>query len=462
MKKHLLLINPSEGNATLTHNFIINWPPLTLMTLAAGVPEDYEVTILDEKIAPINLDTLECDVVGVTAFSCQAARAYVIASHFRRKGIPVLMGGIHASMLPDEARRYVDSVVVGEADFLVAKILRDFERGELQPLYQAELPDITKVPIARFDLIRKSDYHLMTVQNSRGCPFKCEFCSVTAFSGASHRMKTEDQVFAEVMACGAKTIFIVDDNLVTGSRRSVEQGLKTFRRLTGCGIQWGTQISINVVEHPELLKAAVESGAKVFYVGLESLSPEILKEINKPFNMKYAARGYKEAIKKFHDHGILVVGGLILGTDKDTPDSLKRMAEFVWASEIDGTEFQPLTPFPGTPLYDRLLGQGRILYTNYPEDWGRYTNDYVVFRPKNFTPDGLFEMSHYLYRETASLWKSIRRALVSYRNTHNLQAWRLLLYNYAHKRFADEAAKGVYEERRQRRYHQEMNAVMAP
>ena len=453
MKKRLLLISPAEGVSTLEHNVIINFPPLSLMTLAAGVPDDYEVTILDERAHPLNLDTLEADVVGITAFTCQVARGYAIASHFRNRGIPVIMGGIHASMVPDEAMQHVDSVVVGEADFAVANILRDFERGELKPLYKIpEMPDITKVPMARFDLVEKTDYYMMTVQNSRGCPFKCEFCSVTAFSGASHRMKTEDQIYAEVMACGGKLIMLIDDNLITGSRRSVEQGLKTFRRLKECGVQWGTQISINIVEHPEVLKAASESGATVFYIGLESLSPEILKDIQKPFNIKYAARGYKDAIQRFHDHGIMVIGGLIIGNDKDTPDSVRRMTEFVWESQIDGNEFQPLTPYPGTPLYDRLLAQGRLLYTKYPEDWGRYTNDYVVFRPIHFTPDELFEMSHYLYRQTATLWKCFHRGLVSYWNTRSSNAWRMMLYNYGHKQFADQAAKGVYERKRLSRY----------
>jgi radical SAM superfamily enzyme YgiQ (UPF0313 family) len=451
MKKRLLLVSPAEGLSTMEHNVIMNFPPLSLMTLAAVVPDDYEVTIVDERAHPLALQSLECDVVGITAFTCQATRAYDIAAHFRQRKVPVIMGGIHASMVPEEAMRHVDSVVVGEPDLDFAGILRDFERGELKPLYRiAQLPDITKIPMARFDLVQRKDYHLMTVQNSRGCPFKCEFCSVTAFSGASHRMKTEEQIYREVMACNDKVVLLVDDNLVTGSRRSTEQGLKTFRRLKDCGVRWGTQISINIVEHPDLLKAAAESGAMVFYIGLETLSPEILKDIQKPFNVKHAAKGYRDAIHRLHDNGIMVIGGLIIGNDKDTPDSIKRMIDFVWESEIDGTEFQPLTPYPGTPLFDRLKAQGRILYTNYPEDWGRYTNDYVVFRPINFTPDQLFEMSHYLYRETATLWKSIRRALVSYRNTRSVDAWRMMLYNFGHKQFADQAAKGAYEPGRHR------------
>jgi radical SAM superfamily enzyme YgiQ (UPF0313 family) len=454
MRKKLLLVNPSDRNAGLAHNTVMNWPPLHMMTLAAGVSGDWDVEIVDENVRQKDLTSLEADLVGITTgFTCQAPRAYQLATHLRSKGVPVLIGGCHASMLPDEAARYADSVVIGEADELLGKVLEDFESGNLRPRYKADLPDITRLRTPRFDLVDRQNYHVMTAQNSRGCPFKCEFCSVTAFSGATHRMKTENQMYAEVMASGGagKTMVIIDDNLLPGGRRAVEQGIRTFRRLKECRIKWACQISINVVEKPDLLDAAVDSGGRVFYIGLESLSTETLKEISKPFNVKHAATGYRDAIRKLHDHGILVIGGLILGNDRDTPDSLKRMAEFVWQSEIDATEFQPLTPFPGTPLYDRLLRDGRILFTDYPNDWGRYTHDHVVFKPLHFTPDQLGEMTRDLYRQTATVWKSFRRMVKSVLNTGgNSKSFEVGLYNYAHGAFAKRAER--IEAQRQDRY----------
>ncbi|MBU0480199.1 MAG: B12-binding domain-containing radical SAM protein [Proteobacteria bacterium] len=417
--KKILFISPAYRTKLLENIRVLALPPLNLMMIASHTPDTYEVEIIDEAFDNIDFDQ-QADLVGITCMTPLAPRAYEIAGEFRKRGIPVVLGGIHPSMVPDEAVRFADSVVVGEGENLWPEVLKDFEKNSLQPIYKGSgRPDIEHLPHPRRDLLH-NDYFVQTVQTSRGCPHNCKFCSVTLFNGGQYRMRDIDNVVAEINSIQDKRLFIIDDNIIGSGRNCIDRAFKLFDRLKGSGKEWGGQTCLNIVEHEGLLKAASDSGAKAFLIGFESLQTDTLGSFNKKVNMRPNTKNFKDAIKKIHDNGIAIVGCFIFGTDTDTPDTFKKTLDFIMETGIDAVQLSIQTPMPGTALYHELASEDRLLLTNYPADWEAYNIFEPVYQPKNISPEELYHGLVNAYRTVSSFPVSLKRGLRTFYNTRSL------------------------------------------
>lgn len=407
--KRLLLISPLSPTSMMGGNFFFRMPALGLLKVAALTPPGWEVQVIDEKVEPLDL-RLEADLVGITAMTTTVNRGYELAQHFRRRGIPVVMGGMHVSALPDEALRYCDSVVVGEAEGLWSQALRDFEHGRLQRLYRHQdgFPALAAWPRPNWDLYRTKKYlPVHFVETTRGCPIDCEFCAVSSAFGGGYRNRPLEEVLTELDALKPfegwftlkNCVFFVDDNIV--SNRAYARRL--FERLAERKLHWFGQASMNIASDPEILKLARRSGCEGVFIGFETLSPETLSAVGKRVNRPSQ---YYDVVQRIHDHGIGIDGSFVFGFDTDDDGVFDRTLEFVLKAKLEVAYFSILTPYPGTRLHDRLVREGRILST----DWSTYDANHVVFRPARFTPDQLLERYHQVLRETYS-WSSILKRL---------------------------------------------------
>lgn len=368
------------------------FPVLSLPMIAAATPDEYQIRFVDELFEPIDFDE-PVDVVGITASTAQAPRAYEIADLFRARGIPVIIGGIHASSLPHEAKAHADAVVIGEGELLWPQVLADLKSHRLQAFYSAEtLVSMEQLPWPRYDIFdqRKIPRPGTTnsVQTTRGCPYDCSFCAVTAFFGRKFRTRPVADVVHQVASMPENHVVFVDDNII-GNRQYART---LFSELKHLGIVWSGQASIDVARDPDLLQLAAESGCRSLLIGLESISPENIEAVHKRQNKVHQ---YVTAIRTIQDSGIDVMGSFIFGLDHDDQSTFDRTLEFVQKSGLRHPLFNILTPFPGTREFDRLESEGRILTT----DWSRYTSTNVVFEPKRLTPEQLQEGYDYAYRE---------------------------------------------------------------
>lgn len=374
------------------------FPPLGLMTVGALTPDEHNVTLIDDSIEAVDLD-MEPDLVALTALTAGAPRAYEIADNFQRKGVPVVMGGMHASALPEEALEHVDSVVVGEAERLWPRLLDDFEKNEMQPVYEHdEYPDPSEIPPARRDLIDEDNYVAKyTMQASRGCPFACSFCSVTSFFGHTYRTRPLDDVVREMAEFDGEPVVLVDDNIMGHP----SYARKLFERLADVKKSFLSQASATMLKTPELITQAAKAGCKGLFVGLESISPTQLAKMGKTHNI---VEKYGELIDRLHDHGIAVVGSFMFGLDGDDRDVFKRTVEFAENASIDVGQFSILTPFPGTELYRELLEEDRII----EDDWSRFSGSHATFIPRGegINCDTLEEGLKWIHQRFYS-WRSI-------------------------------------------------------
>ncbi len=420
MRKKILLVNPALESNLHSNIKALAIPPLNLTMIAAYTPERYDVEIIDEAVEDWDPETVQADLVGVTCMTPLAPRAYEIATQFRKRGIPVVMGGIPASYIPDEALRYVDTVVAGEAENIWPQVLEDFDNGRMQKHYKVcDLPDVTHVKPPRRDLLR-GKYFIETVQTGRGCPINCNFCSVTAFNGPRYRVRDMDAIIAEIKQIKSKRIFIVDDNIVGAGNKYIKRAYELFGRLKECDKEWGAQTCLNIVEHPELLKLARESGCRGLLIGFESIDEESLALMHKPVNLRPNTKNFSEAIKKIHDAGIAIVGCFIFGADTQGKDVFRRTVEFALENKIDAIQMTLETPLPGTAFYRQMVAEGRLMLTDYPNDWRHYNIFEPVFQMKNFTPREAYENLLQAYGEMSSLPSSLKRAAKTFLNTRSL------------------------------------------
>ena len=375
---------------------------LSLTTLAALTPPEIEVAITDENVEPIDFNE-DVDLVGLTAMTMHALRAYEIADRFRARGITVVMGGLHASSLPQEAKQHVDAVVIGEAEGVWEKLLGDFQNGQLKPFYKSKhFCSFEAQPRPRLDLLKKRHYWTINcVQATRGCPFSCDFCSVAQFFGNTYRYRPVDEVIEEIKCLPAGYFTFVDDNIMGNHRYAKE----LFQKLTPLKRKWTSQGSLTMAKDTHLLKMAVESGCYALFVGIESLSQDNLSSVNKSINH---VSQYEEAIKKIRDHGIMLVGSFIFGFDHDDEAVFERTVKFCEKNKIELPIFFILTPVPGTRLYQRMEKEGRILH----KDWSKYNGSNVVFKPKLLSEETLFNGYSWAFQETYSYQSIAKRILL--------------------------------------------------
>ena len=413
----LYLVNPSNplvssvnAKASRWNHYRI-WKPLSLMVLAGLTPLEWDVSIVDENLGVPDYSAMpRPDLVGITAFTSQANRAYEVAAHYRRLGVPVVMGGIHATMCLDEATEHVDSIVTGEAEGVWAGVLEDVRCGSLKGRYDGGLAEMRDVPSARHDLLPPA-YALGAIQTTRGCPLNCSFCSVTAFNGARYRQRLIPDVVREFLSIREKCILVVDDNLIGTRAEHIDRAKDLFRAMAGAGLrkEWVAQATINFADDDELLALAAKAGCRGVFIGFESPSPEGLLEIGKRFNL-LKGRDFRASVQRIQRHGILVVGSFIIGLDVDEPGIGKRVAEAASRYGVDSVNVGFLTPLPGTRLWDRMRSEGRVALHEYPEDWDYYTLTFPVAHYKHLSQDGIFQEMVSCSRDFYSIPRILRRA----------------------------------------------------
>ncbi len=377
---------------------------LNLPTIAALTPEDWDVEILDARVRPVDYDA-RVDLVGITGLTSEMPSAYEIADGFRKKGVKVVMGGIHVSALPQEALLHSDAVVIGEAELVWHALLDDFKRGELKPLYRAAaLCGMDAMAVPRRKLLDRRMYGsgFSTLQATRGCPFNCDYCTVTAFFGNKFRVRPVDEVIEEIKGLGAKEFFFMDDNIVGRPRYAKE----LFEKLAPLKLRWGSQASITLAKDAELLRLYAKSGGRYAFIGFESLSQKNLEGMRKGWN---SAKDYKESIKKIHDAGINIIGSFVFGLDDDDNTVFKNTLDFIMETNIDAAQFHILTPLPGTATYRALEKEGRIV----DMDWGKYHTGEVVFKPKGMTAEELQNGYYWIFRNMYSVRNILKRSLRS-------------------------------------------------
>ena len=417
--KKILLINPAFKGSLHSNIKVLAIPPLNLAMIARYTPEEYEVEIVDEGVEELDF-AATADLVGITCMTPLAPRAYELAAHFRQRGIPVVMGGIHVSYMPDEALRYADTVVVGEAEGIWPQLLDDFAHGRMKKIYRVvEQPNIETLLPPRRDLLR-GKYFVETVQTGRGCPINCNFCSVTAFNGSRFRLRNIDSVIEEIKSIKSKRIFIVDDNIVGSGPRYIKRAHELFSRLKECDKEWGAQTCLNIVEHDDLLKTARDSGCRALLIGFESIDPGSLTAMHKPVNLRPNTKNYADAIKKIHDNGIAIVGCFIFGADTQDKDVFRRTVDFALENDIDAIQMTLETPLPGTAFYKQMVEENRLLLTDFPNDWRHYNIFEPVFQMNNFTPREAYEGLLQAYSEMSSFKTSLKRGLKTFWNTRSL------------------------------------------
>jgi len=400
------------------------WKPLSLMVLAGLTPPEWEISIVDENFgAPDYPSMPRPDLVGITAFTSQANRAYEVAAHFRRLGVPVVMGGIHATMCLDEVMERVDSVVTGEAEGIWPQVLEDTRHGSLKRRYDGGLAEINDVPLARHDLLA-TGYALGAVQTTRGCPLNCSFCSVTAFNGAQYRQRPIPDVVREFQSVREKHVLVVDDNLIGTRRDHIARAKDLFRAMAQANLrkEWIAQATINFADDEELLALAARAGCSGVFIGFESPTPEGLRELGKKFNL-VKGRDFRASVRRIQRHHIPVVGSFIIGLDIDEPGIGRRIAEAASQYGVDNLNVLFLTPLPGTRLWEQMKSQDRIALDAFPDDWKYYTLTFPVARYKHLSLDGIIEemiscnrtfysMPRILRRMWGSLWQR-RKPLIS-------------------------------------------------
>lgn len=360
---------------------------LALATLAALTPDDVELSVCDDTLKRLDPATdldFTADLAAITVSTRTAMRAYELAAAYRQHGVKVVMGGIHPTAVPEEALERCDCVVIGEAEGLWEKVIADARAGRLQSIYRhATLPEFRTPPRPDRSIFAKRGYiPVQAVQASRGCPFSCEFCSVTPFFGRKTRLRDPKDVAAEIKALGRPWVMFSDDNIIGVGHQSRE----LFRELKKLNITWFGQASLQGMQDQETLELMAESGCRAVFIGFESVNRQTLvacgKRQNKPEH-------YIETVKRLHDLGIGVWGAFVFGFDEDTQGVFEETAEFAIRAKVVIASFAVLTPYPGTPLYGRLKQEGRLLDERW---WLHEARDgFPVFRPKHMTPEQLFE-----------------------------------------------------------------------
>jgi radical SAM superfamily enzyme YgiQ (UPF0313 family) len=356
--------------------------------------------------------------VGLTSLSITVPRAYELSAHFRALGVPVVLGGVHASLLPDEAAQYADVVFQGEAEGKWPAVIRDFEVGALKPRYNGQAAGLQNLPMPRRDLYSRG-YFMRLISASRGCCYRCEFCTLWKLEGGRYRARPPQEVWQELQLVNGRRPFLFTDENVFSDR---EWALALFLGMAERGIKrpYAVQASLNIADDDELLTALKRSGCITVLIGFESVSEASLRQMRKGVNLKIGVAHYKEKVDRLHDHGLMSSGTFIFGSDGDGPDIFERTVEFVLEAGLDVAHFGLLTPNPGTDLFDRLAREGRLLYTDFPADYARYDIQTAVFRPLKMTPEQLEAGVLWATEAVGSRSAAARRAWSTWRETKNL------------------------------------------
>jgi len=400
----ILFVMPRSGLYKKGRGFRKNltYAPLTLTTLASLVPGELnaEMRIIDEGVEECDYDSFSPDIVCLTGITGHILRSYEIADSFRRRGITVIMGGVHATLMPEEAQQHADSVVVGHAYRTFPQALMDWQGGRLRGYYKDNNPCFEKIPTPRRDLLYKKGYiTINTTQAVFGCPCNCEFCVISVTkSGYHHRPIPE--VIEEIKALKSKLVFFLDPSPIEDKDYSKE----LYRQMIPLRINWMGLSTSKIIDDEELLSLAHQSGCAGLLIGFESLSEKSLQKMNKNFN---SIEKHYRLVKELHKRNIAIMGCFVFGSDEDDTTVFRETVDFCLKTGIDLPRFTVYTPFPTTELYNRLKSEGRILTT----DWSKYNCQNVVFQPQKMTAKELEDGLEYAWSECYKTRNILRRLL---------------------------------------------------
>lgn len=397
--KLLLITASSPYIKRIRKSRFLNFQQITMPYLAALTPSNWLVTHIDEEVEDIDFD-VETDLVGITFHTPSAKHAYEVAGRFRSRGIKVVLGGPHATLVPQEAAQYADVIFIGEAEGLWQQFLMDFEAGRPKKFYQpTTAPSLEHVPQAKKDLFHRKDHSNGVLFATRGCPNHCDFCCLAVTYKNKIRKRPVEVVVTEYASFPGKIIIFWDDN-IAGDR---EYAKSLFRSITPYKKWWSSQSSIHAGQDDEFLELAARSGCKQLFLGLESISQASVNEVHKRFNK---VEDYYRIIQRIHSYGIAVQVGIVFGFDCDTRSIFVETLDFLEQTGVQNATFNILTPFPGTRLFKKLEAQGRILTT----DWDKYNSRAdVVFQPKNMSCDELLDGFHFVNQHFYSLSSIAKR-----------------------------------------------------
>ena len=380
----LTLIQQLFQNADLDRNQRTLYP-LGLGYLAAYAPEHWTVRLVDEQLEAVDLDAAT-DLVGISTTTMTINRAYELADGFRARGVPVVLGGIHASVCPDEALDHCDAVCIGDGEPLIATNLADAERGSLQARYHAEPGSLDGLRPPRRDIFPPG-YGFLPVSTSRGCPFDCAFCAIHSFYGGRYRQRPVAEVLDELASLpkGHRVVFFSDGNLYGYSpadrARFMElcRGIASLREAGKLPFsRWTAYGSVNALDDVEALDLAARAGCLALFVGFESINPASLEEMGKKLNLRFGVDSYERLVRNAQERGILVVGEIVVGADADTAAVLAETAAFLERIDFDLLRLQILQPLPGTRLFARLQAQGRLHLRDFPADWRKLCEGFTM------------------------------------------------------------------------------------
>lgn len=382
----LTIIHPCIGRRSTDTSYIRSWQmqPLPAAMIAGLTPSDVELRFYDDRMEVIPFDE-PTDLVAISVETYTARRAYQIASDYRRRGVPVVMGGFHASLCPDEVGRFADILVIGEAEEIWPTVIDDFRAGCHKAVYRStKRPNLTRSEPDRSIFTGKNYLNIHLVEAGRGCHFRCDFCAIQSFFNGTQIRRPVDNILSEINDIGRKNdlYFFVDDNITS----NIQQAKEFYRALIPLGIRWVSQASINAAHDEEFLDLIARSGCQGLLIGFESLDRDALKSMHKGFNMM--GGGYEKAMANLRRYGIRIYGTFIFGYDHDQPEAFDAAVDFALRHRMFIAAFNHLTPFPGTPLFDRLESQSRLTSKAWWLD-SEYRYNRIPFTPKNFTAQEL-------------------------------------------------------------------------
>jgi radical SAM superfamily enzyme YgiQ (UPF0313 family) len=397
----ILLLSPRPSNYSYEAPAWLRIPQLALSILASLTPPEHEVVMCEEEYDPLPMNE-HWDVVGITSMTATVQRGYELADHFRQNGARVVIGGIHASVLPEEAALHADAVVVGEAEGTWEEVLADIQKNRLKRIYANGHPSLSGLPhpvrTKRRTLLGLPPT-ITPIMASRGCPNTCDFCCVHSVYGRRPRHMPVEDIIADIRHSGGKKVIFLDDN-IWGNR---SYSLKLFKELEKLRVKWIGQASIKSILDDEIFDQAVRSGLTGLFVGVECIEPDVLKKLRKSFA---TVALFEEAIARCRQAGVFFLASLIFGMDEQTPRVFEHTLDFLIRNSVPAIAPNMLTPYPGTRLHERLRKQGRLLHTN----WAYYDHLQVSFQPKNMEPEELAEKYIDFRRRFFSFSSILRRA----------------------------------------------------